>query len=302
MSSRRIVLGLVVLASSCGGSHDRATGGDASDAVVDAGEQTRAACDGVDAGSLASRTYVDLDITASGFTEHEGQEVFLETRSNLGGVLGVARAIVAGGAFTVHFPKGYRRAQDQEVIWLIDVDGDGVCNDAVGDQTGYVVMTAVDPPGDMSVAVAITDNHVRKTRSNAELCNSAARFGDMLDFDVTGVGFDAHDGQTVQVLTRTVYNGAIFGAGSATIVQGGFAFHFPSGFERFTYQEIFYFVDIDGDARCATATDHPGYTVTSAFNPTQIVPVAMPITDNHMTATARGADVCAVMNGCQLAP
>lgn len=267
-----------------------------------AGDAPAAACEGVDAGSLASRTYVDLDISASGFAEHEGKTVLLETRGNSDGVLGVAKATVTGGGFTIHLPKGYRRAQDQELLWLIDVDGDGVCNDAAGDQTGYVVVTAADPPDAAALAVAITDNHVRKTKSNVDLCNPAQPFGDMLDIDITAVGFDAHEGQTVRLLTRTVDNGAIFGAGRASVVGGGFAFHFPRGFERFTYQEILYFVDTDGDGRCVGGTDHTSYTVTPAFNPIQNGPVSMQIMDNHTKTSARGADVCVVMNGCPIAP
>jgi len=307
-----------LLAWSCTGSHERGASVDASDAPgvdaggptvdatdapgVDAGDPTGGTCDGVDAGSLASRTYMDLDITASGFADHEGKTVLLETRGNSDGVLGSAKATVTGGAFTVHLPKGYRRAQDQELLWLVDVDGDGVCNDAAGDQTGYVVVTAPDPPGSTPLAVAITDNHVRNTKSNVDLCNPAIPFGDMLDIDITGVGFDAHEGQTVRLLARTLDNGAIFGSGSARVVGGGFALHLPRGFERYSYEEVIYFVDTDGDGRCVVGTDHTGYTVTPAFNPIQNVPVALQTMDNHTATSARGADVCVVMNGCQVAP
>jgi hypothetical protein len=124
----------------------------------------------------------------------------------------------------------------------------------------------------------------------------------MLDMNVTGTGFDAGEGRTVHLLARTVDNGAIFASGGAVVASGGFVLHFPRGFERFTYEEIMFFVDVDGDGRCTPGTDDPGYTVTAAFNPTQNVPVDVPLMDNHMAQSARGADVCAVMNGCQLAP
>ena len=59
-----------VFAWSCTGSHDRGASGDASDApVVDAGDPTATACEGVDAGAAGAPTFVDLNITASGFTE-----------------------------------------------------------------------------------------------------------------------------------------------------------------------------------------------------------------------------------------
>src|SRR5581483_2454647 len=106
------------------------------------------ACEGIDAGSAAPAPYVDLDITAAGFAEHEGQAVFLVTRAKGDRTLGSGRGTVTGGAFTFHFPKGYMRANDQEVLWLLDADGDGVCNDAAGDHTGYAVLSAFDPPGD----------------------------------------------------------------------------------------------------------------------------------------------------------
>jgi hypothetical protein len=298
-----------VLAWSCSRSHDRDATADASHASdasdapgVDAGDATASACEGVDAGSAASLLYVDLNISASGFTEHEGQTVFLVTRSNTYGVLGSGSAVVSGGAFAFHFPRGYQRASDQQIIWLLDADGDGVCDAAAGDHTGFLLVSATDPPGAEPVAVAISDNHVQMTPSGANLCNPAFPFGDMLDMNVTGTGFDADEGRTVHLLARTVDNGAIFASGDAVIASGGFVLHFPRGFERFTYEEIFFFVDVDGDGRCVVGTDHPGYTVTAAFNPTQNIPVDVPLMDNHMAQSARGADVCAVMDGCQLAP
>ena len=48
-----------------------------------------------------------------------------------------------------------------------------------------------------------------------------------------------------------------------------------------------FFVDVDGDCRCTPGTDDPGYTVTAAFNPTQNVPVDVPLIDNHMAQSAR---------------
>jgi hypothetical protein len=266
------------------------------------GDANDVACEGVDGGSATTPPYVDLDVTASGFAEHEGQKVFLVTRTDIAGVLGSASATVTGGAFAFHFPKGYKRSTDQEILWLLDGDGDGVCDDTAGDHTGYALVSATDPPAAQSVAIAIADNHVRTTPSNADLCIPGAPFGDMLDIDITGVGFDAHEGRAVHLLTRNLSNGAIFGSGDAVVAGGGFAFHFPRGLERFTYQEIFFFVDADGDGKCTPGTDHPGYTLTPGFNPTQDVPLEMQVMDNHVAKSTRGADVCVVMNGCQLAP
>lgn len=289
----------------CSGSGERAVDASAADALdafdAPVADTAQGACEGVDGGSVTNPPYVDLDITASGFTEHEGRTVFVVTRTGSRGVLGTASATVIGGAFAIHFPKGYQRSEDQDILWLLDADGDGVCNDASGDQTGYVVVNAVDPVGAEAVAVAISDNHVR-TAHGADLCNPAMPFGDMFDMNITGIGFDAHEGQTVHLLTRTVNNGAIFGSGAALVAGGGFAFHLRKGFQRFSYQEVLFFVDVDGDGTCTAGTDHPGYTVTPAFNPLQNVPVDLQVMDNHTATSARNADVCVVMNGCQLAP
>ena len=119
--------------------------------------------------------------------------------------------------------------------------------------------------------------------------------------DITATGFAAHDGATVRLLTRTGQNGAVFGAGQTTIAGGKFSLHFPSAYQQFTYQEILWFVDIDGDGVC-TIADHRGGVSSSAFTPTGSAAVTMPITDNHMTTTTRSADLCAIANGCQLAP
>ena len=78
------------------------------------------ACEGVDGGSVTSPPYLDLDVRASGFAAHEGQTVFLLTRANIAGVLGAGSATVRGGAFAFNFPKGYKRATEQEILWLLD--------------------------------------------------------------------------------------------------------------------------------------------------------------------------------------
>jgi hypothetical protein len=104
----------------------------------------------------------------------------------------------------------------------------------------------------------------------------------------------------MHLLTSSPYNGLVRGAGQATIAGGAFAFHFPQGFERTTYQEVFWFVDTDGDGACATSVDHTGYLATSAFtplDPTAVVEVQ--ISDNHMITSARQEAVCVVMNGCR---
>jgi hypothetical protein len=293
----------LILILSCSGapgvadSHDAAPGSEAS-----AGDAAGTSCEGVDGGTSPRPGHLDMRITASGFGAHERHTVFLVTREDASGVLGAGNATIVDGGFTITFPKGYRRAANHEILWLVDADGDGLCTEAAGDHTGYLVAGGFDPAGSEAFTIAITDNHVRTTPRTPDLCNSVRAFADMFDFNVTGSGFAGHDGRRVHLLTRTGVNGAVFGSGVATVMGGGFSFNFPKGFEWVTYQEILWFVDEDGDGICTAAVDHLGYAVTSAFTPLENVPVTMPITDNHATRSARGADVCVVMNGCQLAP
>lgn len=294
---------LLVAAASCGGA---AAGHPDADADADAGsvmpDAAGLSCEGVDAGTSPRGDYLDMDISAAGFAEHEGRAVFLVTRTDAWDVLGVGRATVVGGRFAFHFPKAYQRALSQEVLWFVDGDGDGLCTGAAGDHSGYLVAGPFDPAGNDAVAVALSDNHVRVSPQGADLCAPAMAFADMLDIDVTASGFEAHDGRTVYLLTRSAANGAIFGAGRATIAAGGFALHLPKAFVADTYQEVFWFVDEDADGTCAGGTDHTGTMVTSAFWPTENVPYDLRLTDNHALESGRHADVCVVMNGCQLAP
>lgn len=123
----------------------------------------------------------------------------------------------------------------------------------------------------------------------------------MSDLEIAATGFASHDGAIVHLLIRTNLNGAVFGSGQASVVGGAFSMRLPRAFPQFMYPDILGFVDVDGDARC-TATDHPGYLAGPAGTATGNEAVALPISDNHKTATSRQADVCTVMNGCQLAP
>jgi hypothetical protein len=65
-------------------------------------------------------------------------------------------------------------------------------------------------------------------------------------------------------------------------------------------EEIFWFVDADGDGLC-TSADHRGYAVTPIVA-TEVDQVNVDITDNHTNETPNGVDVCVVLNGCPVAP
>ncbi len=189
-----------------GGAGGAGTGGSGGAAVSDAGvggaadASAATGCEGVDAGGIVSPAYADMTITASGFAEHEGRSVFLVTRANISGVIGARSVTVTGGRFAFRFPKGYKRSSEQDLLWLIDADGDGRCNTDAGDHTGYLRVNAANPAGSDALEVAITDNHVRTTSGGVDICNPAAPFGDMMDFNITGVGFEAHDAEGLSAL------------------------------------------------------------------------------------------------------
>jgi hypothetical protein len=245
--------------------------------------------------------FLNLDVRGDGFGAHEGQAVHLVTRISTSGVLGAGRVTVASGGFAIHFEGGYQRNTSQQLIWFADQDGDGTCNPAMGDHMGYVALGPFDPAADDALAVTISDNHVTDVAGDPSVCSANRPFGGMTDMNVTATGFAAHDGSTVYVLTRTFQNGAVFGRGQATVASGGFSLHLPRGFVVMTYQEVLWFVDVDGDGVC-TANDHLGYTVTAAAVPTGNQPFDQMISDNHTDMSARAADVCVVMNGCPIAP
>lgn len=260
---------------------------------------------GVDLSCVRSDTqlhrFLNLDVRGDGFGAHEGQAVHLVTRTNSSGVIGAGTVTVEGGGFTVHFESGYERNTSQQLIWFADQDGDGTCNPAMGDHMGYVAVGPFDPAANDALAVSVSDNHVTDVAGDTTVCSANRAFGGMVDMNVMASGFAAHEGSTVHVLTRTFQNGAVFGRGQATVASGGFSLRFPRGFVVQTYQEVFWFVDVDGDGVC-TATDHPGYTVTAAAVPTANQPFDQMISDNHTAMSARAADVCVVMNGCPIAP
>jgi len=239
-----------------------------------------------------------MRITGTGFQAHDGSTVVLYTsRGILDEVYGAGQAAISSGGFTFDFPSGYQRAQRQGISWFVDADHDGVCNTGAGDHVGFLIVGPFDPTPDERIDVTISDNHMPAVPAAADPCAGIA--APLHDFDVVGSGFDAHEGLTVHLMTSSPYNGRILGAGRATIAGGAFAFHFPKGFERTTYQDVYWYVDVDGDGACNTSADHTGYLSTAAFTPLDpSASVQQPISDNHAQVSVHG-DVCIVMNGCR---
>ena len=157
-----------------------------------------------------------------------------------------------------------------------------------------------DPAGNDTISTAIVHNDVGGIPGETNPCAGVRPFGDMADINLNAPGFEAHEGAPVYLLTRNGLNGFVFARGESTITSGRFGFYFPRAYARGLAQEIFWFVDADGDRVC-TSSDHRGYAVTPVST-TQPDTVYLEITDNHATESARGADVCVVLNGCPLAP
>jgi hypothetical protein len=264
------------------------------DADLDGGPRD-SSCSGVD---VQNRRFVDLNVRGESFSSHDGRTVYLVTRTSPTVVLGAASATVVAGGFAVHLEGGYDRSSSQQLLWFVDQDGDGKCALASGDHMGYLALDPVDPVANDSLDLVISDNHVSDVPGSPDPCSGASPFADMSDMSVTASGFEAHEGAAVQLLTRSLQTGAVFGRGQATVAAGGFGFRFPRAFVSFTYQEVFWYVDLDGDGAC-TAADHPGYAVTSAARPTGNEPFDLSITDNHTGTSVGGADVCTVMNDCR---
>jgi hypothetical protein len=119
-----------------------------------------------------------------------------------------------------------------------------------------------------------------------------------LDLVVKGQGFEEHEGKRVYIFTRVFDTKAPLGHGSDLVRAGQFSIFFPNGYARFSYQPIFYYVDVNGDGRCDEATgDHPGLTLSNASNPTSNDPLEMAVRDNHMSML-RNERVCDLMNAC----
>ena len=157
-----------------------------------------------------------------------------------------------------------------------------------------------DPAGNDAYSVTIFHNDVAGIPGETNPCVGVRPFGDMADIGLRATGFEAHEGATVYVLARNALNGFVFARGQYPYLSGQFGLHLPRAYARNLAEEIFWFVDADGDRLC-TGSDHRGYAVTPVVA-TQVDQVTVEITDNHATETAKGVDVCLVLNGCPVAP
>jgi hypothetical protein len=120
-----------------------------------------------------------------------------------------------------------------------------------------------------------------------------------LDMTIIAADFAAHEGQRVYVFTRDYNQKTPLGYGSAVVQQGEFRLEFPEGYARFTYQPIFYFVDVNGDGRCdESAGDHAGYMASNGWNPVANEPLTQRLEHGHVPEV-RGERVCDILNACR---
>jgi hypothetical protein len=182
------------------------------------------------------------------------------------GIIRIVAAAVAGGCGGGH------------------ATGDGAATEQRGD--GGPELATASP---VDAACATSDGH---------MADSTHGF---VDLDVMGRGFERYEGKIVWMLTRRTRSDVVFGVARTTIVDGQLMVHFPDGFERQAYQEVFWFVDADGDGLCDDgAGDHVGYTITNGFNPVADEPYLLMFEDSEFLQgpPVGGESICAVMNQC----
>lgn len=122
-----------------------------------------------------------------------------------------------------------------------------------------------------------------------------------LDLVVNGAGFESHEGQRVHVLARDYHSQLSLGYGSAVVVQGRFVLRFPRGYATFSYQPMFFYVDVDNSGDCDPAVDHLGAFVTSGH--TGGDPYELELSEQrygHDSPRPRAdASVCTTLNACR---
>lgn len=125
---------------------------------------------------------------------------------------------------------------------------------------------------------------------------------DYVDMILNGSAFDDHEGQRIYLFTRHPETGRPLGVAAATIRQGRFVIRLIDGYTRFSYQPVFFYVDVNGDGRCNAADgDHSSWFPTNGHNGND--PIVIDLTEaryGHRTAPPReGGTVCDIMNACR---
>jgi hypothetical protein len=237
------------------------------------------------------RAFIDAVVRGDGFDAYEGRSVRLTARTLDGAArLGVARAQIIGGRFTMRLPAGIQRQAAPELLWFVDADGDGKCGTGGGDLLGYTTPDAFDPPANEPAAISIAASAVTAVPGTVDVC---AAIEPLPTMTVTGTGFVEDERTPIYVMSRML-SGATVGVWPTHTSAGALP---ALTFERRPGQEVLWYANHSIDGICAAADGpHTGAASTAGSDPAGNL--TLPITDNHATATPGGADVCAVVNGC----
>lgn len=131
-------------------------------------------------------------------------------------------------------------------------------------------------------------------------CNQPGDAGDggRPYFDlIVGGRWNVPDGRRMFVLTREYSSMIPRGHGSAVIKDGSFLIRLPRAYLNFSYQPIFYFLDVDDDGRCDEAIDRTGSELTNACQMQDCEGVLHEGPDRPVDG--RGNHVCSLMNACR---
>jgi hypothetical protein len=249
-----------------------------------------------------TQKFLELQILGSDFGAHDGRTIYVIARTGSTGVLGCNFVTIRNGSFSISLPSGFERNSNEQVLWFVDVDADGICNAALGDHVGLVALDPLDPATTDPIVVTLSDSQATGVPGDPSACTGQIPLAEMSDLRIDGTGFGEHEGARIHLVTATLHNGSVFASGSASIVNGTFTMAFSHAYQDFTYQEVDWYIDTDGDGHCTTGTDHTGSMLTNADRPTDNSPVQVPITDTHQQSNATGSDVCASVNACPPEP
>ena len=119
-----------------------------------------------------------------------------------------------------------------------------------------------------------------------------------LDFVVSGEGLGQHEGRIVRFVTYdSVAPTRVFGVAEVAIQDGAFSARWTDGYERYEYQPVSFYIDLDDDGRCDVGQDLGAHFVSSAWNPVGDAPLLEVIPDGlprlATDAVCQDVDRCA---------
>ena len=103
------------------------------------------------------------------------------------------------------------------------------------------------------------------------------------------------DGRRIFVLTREFDTMIPRGYGSAVIKDGTFLIRLSRAYLSFSYQPVFYFLDVDDDGRCDPTIDRAFRGVTSACQMRDCEATAY----ENPPGPSSGTEICNIMNACR---